>query len=546
MSSPEDAPVGDDCGRESESEGTVIQVALGRVRLGPVGFLKYAEGYLEAVRLPAPGDPYTPVPYFLCCRSIELALKAFLLSRRVPVVDLQARSLGHDLVGVLHRARSEDLDTTSAITEEQLEQLRKAKEYYSKKGFEYFDRSRVVQGHPDLPNLYVLYELAHSLVRDLGPVCARASVAQRDRHVQPTEVDMDDESRGEQDNDVGEDEEFPSGIYLGIKETTVVVGGDKTAIEFDCEIAGSYIQRTRLAKGKESIPDVPTSIWFDRAEREEEDAEGARQGKDIGTLTYWDYIKCDLGDEPAHISGRITVSPSVFDRVLLNATQDDRRRELVLDVKSLTRQIAWGPLPHIWDVQKAPRIPVTGFKVILHSPDRHGNGAEKDEPVDDLAGFPEPEPAASKETACRWCTESIRKGAEACPHCGKYQRWPEIAASYVFLVFIIGVTVIVGKELIHLASRFDIQPTTLWAVWVLFWKRFALITAIGSVPFLLWALAHAYSPNLLGYWVQREDELRWPRREYVAGYSILVVGFLLLAVAYTLVEWLIHRLSRLL
>ena len=51
-----------------------IKTESGHFYVTPVGFLVYAEDYLKASVNWVSDRNYSPVPYFLACRSIELAL----------------------------------------------------------------------------------------------------------------------------------------------------------------------------------------------------------------------------------------------------------------------------------------------------------------------------------------------------------------------------------------------------------------------------------------------------------------------------------------
>lgn len=85
-----------------EEGGIVVGVGTAMVRIGPVGFVLYAEEFLEAAcAIPEHSQArgsrrFTPVPFYLFCRALELALKAFLLAKNRPLDELKA-IYGHDL-----------------------------------------------------------------------------------------------------------------------------------------------------------------------------------------------------------------------------------------------------------------------------------------------------------------------------------------------------------------------------------------------------------------------------------------------------------------
>ena len=57
----------------------IVSVPPALVHLSPLGFNRYAAHFLHAEASLSPEQGFSPVPYYLCCRSIELSLKAFLL-----------------------------------------------------------------------------------------------------------------------------------------------------------------------------------------------------------------------------------------------------------------------------------------------------------------------------------------------------------------------------------------------------------------------------------------------------------------------------------
>ena len=137
-------------------------------RLRHVGFLQYAADFAEAARRAPARRTFSPVPYMLFCRSIELSLKAFLLAGGVGLDELASRDLGHNLVRLLARADHAGLQATVTLTARQRGHIKKAHVYYSDKGFEYFKVLAEVFGRKQLPSLTVLAETAgllHNHVR---------------------------------------------------------------------------------------------------------------------------------------------------------------------------------------------------------------------------------------------------------------------------------------------------------------------------------------------------------------------------------------------
>ena len=68
------------------------------VSLRPSMFHALAREFMWAAESFEMTDPFSPVHYFLYCRSVELSLKAFLLGKEVPISRLKSRKwVGHDL-----------------------------------------------------------------------------------------------------------------------------------------------------------------------------------------------------------------------------------------------------------------------------------------------------------------------------------------------------------------------------------------------------------------------------------------------------------------
>ena len=144
---------------QSEAGGIVVQVGTATVRMGPVGFSLYAQEFFEAgVSIPehsrARGNTkFTPVPYYLFCRALELILKAFLLAKGQPLDELK-NHYGHDLEALWAGAKSHALlDVLGTCGPSFETDLQNANTYYKGKAFEYFDFRRWARGYEGLPPL---------------------------------------------------------------------------------------------------------------------------------------------------------------------------------------------------------------------------------------------------------------------------------------------------------------------------------------------------------------------------------------------------------
>jgi hypothetical protein len=145
------------------------------IYISPMGFHRYANEFLSSLGKLKPEISFSPVPYYLICRSIELSLKSYLLAKGVPHKKLKQRDLGHDLVKVLQKAKSLGIESILQTSPQQEIELAKANEYYASKGFEYFQVVKAATGYKDLPDLSELHELAGMLVKDLEKICMNAS-----------------------------------------------------------------------------------------------------------------------------------------------------------------------------------------------------------------------------------------------------------------------------------------------------------------------------------------------------------------------------------
>jgi hypothetical protein len=121
--------------------------------IGPLGFHRYASQFLVAAKSLPPEPKFSPVPYYLLCRSIELGLKAYLLCRRIDPKVLKQPPLGHNLLAILARSEVEGIGSVFVISQEERAELAKANEYYVEKGFEYFHLLKNADGYKGLPAL---------------------------------------------------------------------------------------------------------------------------------------------------------------------------------------------------------------------------------------------------------------------------------------------------------------------------------------------------------------------------------------------------------
>ncbi len=149
----------------------VIEVESGHYFVSPLFFVNYAEDFLEASNSHFSLKPFSPVKYYLVCHSIELSLKAYLLLSGVSKNDIRKRSLGHNLSNILEKCEELGIENIVQISNAQKIMLKELNEWYSRKGFEYFEVTNLVAGAGSLPDAEIAIELAALLISKLKEPC---------------------------------------------------------------------------------------------------------------------------------------------------------------------------------------------------------------------------------------------------------------------------------------------------------------------------------------------------------------------------------------
>jgi len=149
----------------------MINVPTIHVNLTPFAFHHFATRYRDVARTSQVPTGFSPVPYYLYCRALELSFKAFLLLKGVTKKEIKSRTLGHDLVRNLERAHALGLSSIVAVSAQERGEILKANAYYIDKDFEYANIMRAVRAYPDLPDLTVLDGLVDNLLVALKPLC---------------------------------------------------------------------------------------------------------------------------------------------------------------------------------------------------------------------------------------------------------------------------------------------------------------------------------------------------------------------------------------
>lgn len=156
------------------AETVTVKVGTVHVNLSPYGFNHYAAEYLAVARSVKVGASFSPVPYYLYCRCLELGLKAFLLLKGVSKQELKNKTLGHDLDAVVAKAEELGLSAFLVLSAEEKGEISKANSYYANKDFEYVNISKVMRGYPQLPLLQILDSASAKIVDNLREACLSA------------------------------------------------------------------------------------------------------------------------------------------------------------------------------------------------------------------------------------------------------------------------------------------------------------------------------------------------------------------------------------
>jgi hypothetical protein len=150
----------------------VVTPGVGGGNVDPPAFHNYAREFLDAARSLERTDRYSPVPYYLYCHSIELALKAYLLRTGFPITNEHNRKkYGHRIDRLLSLASERGLDRHAPIADVERHLIQGLAGFYATKGFEYFDLDRGLHVWRELPSLDLVDAIAGRLVNELRKVC---------------------------------------------------------------------------------------------------------------------------------------------------------------------------------------------------------------------------------------------------------------------------------------------------------------------------------------------------------------------------------------
>jgi hypothetical protein len=167
----------------AKPSGIVVQIGTATVRMRPVGFALYAhEFFIAGASIPENSrsrgnTKFTPVPYYLFCRALELILKAYLLAEDPSLNEQKLKkSYGHDLEALWREAKKHRLMMVLGASSTDFERdLKNANAYYKAKAFEYFDFSRWAHNYEDLPPFARFRDEVERIVEETKKYCVAVS-----------------------------------------------------------------------------------------------------------------------------------------------------------------------------------------------------------------------------------------------------------------------------------------------------------------------------------------------------------------------------------
>lgn len=126
--------------------------------VSPMAFHRWASHYMRCYETFDAMGKFSPVPYFLLCRSIELSLKAIHLKS---ISRAQVKSKYSHNIMALYEALDHG---AKVLSTHEGEVLSRASKVYGGKGFEYFSPDLALEGYKSFPDLRVLEDVTRKLM----------------------------------------------------------------------------------------------------------------------------------------------------------------------------------------------------------------------------------------------------------------------------------------------------------------------------------------------------------------------------------------------
>ena len=137
----------------------ILKAESGHINVSPIGFRFAAQDFFKCYLDFRPQRQFSIIPYFLCCRAIELALKAIHLEAKHQA-DVK-KEYWHNLVKLYEGLQ----DKQPTLSHEELDLLKQANQIYSNKDFEYFNVYDAGMAFGRYPELDALGRLARKITR---------------------------------------------------------------------------------------------------------------------------------------------------------------------------------------------------------------------------------------------------------------------------------------------------------------------------------------------------------------------------------------------
>jgi hypothetical protein len=134
-----------------------LKAESGHINVSPTGFRLAARDYFKCyLDFHEPGH-FSVVPFFLCCRAIELALKAMHLEMKSQM-DVK-KLYSHDLMASYVNLP----DEWKSLSQNEVDLLREVNAIYCKKEFEYFSVMDAITGCTRFPEIDAVAQLARKI-----------------------------------------------------------------------------------------------------------------------------------------------------------------------------------------------------------------------------------------------------------------------------------------------------------------------------------------------------------------------------------------------
>ncbi|MBU0622750.1 MAG: hypothetical protein KJ795_13010 [Gammaproteobacteria bacterium] len=140
------------------TEHYILNAGAGFINMSPMAFHRWATHYYKCRQDFQSPHSFSPVPYFLLCRAIELGLKSkHLEDKRQQEVK---NEFGHNLAKSYQALPV----TAQQLSVDDFSILEHASAIYASKGFEYFNPEDALTSYSRFPDIAALDSIAKRLI----------------------------------------------------------------------------------------------------------------------------------------------------------------------------------------------------------------------------------------------------------------------------------------------------------------------------------------------------------------------------------------------